>query len=116
MPHERAHSRTDWESWAVMMSLFGVKWDITIVTRDGSLTRLQPRALKTGIASDVESSFPMQRSTLAITISPGRTLGLPEARASTFSVAVILVMADSPPPTIVTDVRIAGSGRSDRDG
>src|SRR4051812_15920915 len=92
MPQERAHSRTDCESCAVMMSLLGVKWDMTIVTRAGSFTRLQQRALKTGIASDVDSSFPMQRSTLAMTISPGRTLALPDARARIFSVAVILVI------------------------
>ena len=36
-----------------MMSLLGVKCDMTIVTLDGSFTRLQPRALKTGIASEV---------------------------------------------------------------
>src|SRR4051794_1790415 len=72
---------------------------MTIVTRAGSFTRLQPRALNTGIAREVESSLPMQRSTLALTISPALTLFLPEARARTFSVAVILIIRTIFPPS-----------------
>src|SRR5487761_235261 len=90
MPMSRENSRVSRPSVALAASLAGWKWSCVTATRSGSQIFSAPICSRMIFpAGGMVRSWPIAKSTLASTRSPGRTLSRPAPRARIFSVIVM---------------------------
>src|SRR5712691_1138192 len=98
-PMSRENSRVSRPRVALAASLAGWKWSCVTATRSGSQIFSAPICSRMILpAGGMVRSWPIAKSTLASTRSPGRTLSRPAPRARIFSVIVMPLIASVPQP------------------
>src|ERR1700674_258195 len=99
IPMSRENSRVSRPRVALAASLAGWKWSWVTATRSGSQILSAPICSRMILpAGGMVRSWPIAKSTLARTRSPGRTLSRPAPRARIFSVIVMPICVLIPQP------------------
>src|SRR5581483_4574676 len=113
MPSSCANSRVSLPRPADAMSLAGWKWSWVMAMRSRSQTSWAPICSRMILpAGGIVRSWPIAKSTLASTRSPGRTDSRPEARARIFS-DIVMPIAESI-SLQPSNHRVTGFGRRKR--